>query len=218
MSSNLRNPKLAIPLTLGAVVLVLAAVWLLLISPEQKKADNLKGEMVSTQQQIDQRKAALSTPTANVHVRSSDVFRLNRAMPDQPDMPGVIIVLSRLAVGHHLKFNSIEPSPLVAQPGFNVQPLSLEVEGRFADVSRYLGAVRKLVRVQRHQLAAQGRLFSVESVDLGLAGDKNALSNVKADLTVDAFTFAGAIPVTPTPTPQPTPSAGSGTVAAGANP
>jgi len=220
MSSNLRNPKLAIPLGLGAVVLVVAAVWMLMIKPQQTKADTLKGEIASTQQQIDERKAALATPSANVHVRSSDVFRLNRAMPNQNDMPGVIMVLSRLAAGHHLKFNSIEPSPLVAQTGFNVQPLTVEVEGRFADISRYLGAVRKLVRVRTRQLAAEGRLFSVESVDLALAKDTDTkvLSNVTADLTVDAFTFAGAVPVSPTTPTQPTPSAGSGTVAAGANP
>ena len=215
MSANLRNPKLAIPLGLGAVVLVVAAAWVLLVGPERNKVGTLDSQIATVQQKIDERQAALATPKANVHVRASDIFRLNRAMPDQTDMPGLIVVLSRLAAGHKLAFNSIQPSPLVAQSGFNVQPISVELEGRFRDISAYLAAVRRLVRVKKHQLAAAGRLFSVESVELSLATDKKSPSTVKAKLTVDAFTYAGVVPTTPS---QPTPSAGSGTVAAGANP
>jgi hypothetical protein len=130
-------------------------------------------------------------------------------------MSGIILVLTRLAAAHHLEFDSIQPNALVLQSGFNVQPVAVVIQGRFGDVSAYLGALRKLVRVQRHQLAATGRLFSVDSVEFAAPTSKKTFPNVKASLTIDAFMFAGGVLATPT---QPTPSTPNGTVAAGANP
>ena len=216
MSAKLRNPKALVGLVLGAVAVVTAAAWILLVGPERSKVGTLDGQISSVQKQIDQRKAALATPKANVHVRASDVYRLTRAMPDSIDMSGIILVLNRLAAGHDLQFESIRPNPLVIQVGFNVQPVAVVLQGRFGDVSSFLGDLRKLVRVKRHELAATGRLFAVDSVELARPdNNKKTFPNVKATLTVDAFVFAGGVLATPTPS---SPSAASGTVAAGANP
>jgi Tfp pilus assembly protein PilO len=215
MTAKLRNPKALVGLVLGAVVVVTAGAWILLVSPERSKIATVDGQIASVQTQIDQRKAALATPKANLDVRATDVYRLTRAMPDSVDMAGIILVLNRLAVGHDLQFESIQPNPVVTQVGFNVQPVSVVLQGRFGDVSSFLGDIRKLVGVKRHKLAATGRLFAVDSVEFARPDNKKTFPNVKATLTVDAFVFAGG--VLPTPT-QSSPSAVSGTVAAGANP
>ena len=92
------------------------------------------------------------------------------------------------------------------------------IQGRFGDVSGFLGELRQLVRVKKHALAATGRLFAIDSVNFTAPDNKKAFPNVKATLTVDAFMFAGGVlPTTPTESPSTTPAA-SGTVAAGANP
>jgi Tfp pilus assembly protein PilO len=216
MSAKLSNTKVLAGVVFGAVALVTAVAWILVVGPQRSKVGKLDGEITSVQTQIDQRKAALATPKVNLHVRVSDLYRLTRAMPDAADMPGIILVLSRLASGHTLKFVSIQPGSPVAQTGFNVQPLSVVVEGGFGDVSSFLGDLRKLVRVKKHELAATGRLFAIDAVDFATPEAPKTFPTVKATLTVDAFTFAGGV-TTPNPSTS-TPSAANGTVAAGANP
>ena len=215
MSAKLSNPKNLIALVLVGVVVVVAGAWFLLVSPERSKVGTLDDQIASVQKQIDERQAALRNPAADVHVRAADVYRLNRAMPDQVDMPGIIVTLNQLAVGHDLAFTSISPNPVVTQNGFNVQPIAVTMQGRFGDVSKFLADVRNLVRVKKHALAASGRLFSIDSVDFAEADNKKlTFPNVKATLTIDAFTFVGGN-LTTTPS---TPSAPSGSVAAGAKP
>ncbi len=215
MSAQLRNPKILAGAILGGVVVLVAIVWIALLGPEKSKAGKLNDQIASVQTQITQRKAALQRPGVNVHVRASDIYRLTRAMPDTTDMSGIIFVLNQLASGHKLQFESLQPGPQVAQLGYNVQPITVIIQGRFGDVSSFLGQLRQLVRVKRHELAATGRLFSVDSIDFAQPDNQKVFPNVKATLVVDAFTFAGGSLVPTTPS---TPSAASGTVAAGANP
>jgi Tfp pilus assembly protein PilO len=215
MSINLRNPKTLLLLALGGTVVLSAALWLLLVSPERKKSTSLDDDIAAVQQKIDERTAALATPKASIHVKATDLYKLNRAMPNSIDMPGIILTLNQLATQHHLDFSSIQPNPTVTQTGFTVQPAAISLQGRFSDVSAFLGAVRRLVDVRKHQLKATGRLFTVDSVQFGKADDQRDFPNVKATLTIDAFMFSGGALVPPA---QTTPSASSGTVAAGANP
>jgi Tfp pilus assembly protein PilO len=218
MSAKLRDPKVLAAVVLGAVVLIAAVSWIALIGPERSKATKLDGQITSVQSQIDQRKAALATPKVDVHVRASDVFRLTRAMPDTTDMSGIILELNKVASGHKLTFSSLQPGAQVTRSGFNVQPLTVVVQGRFGEVSGFLGDLRTLVKVKKRQLAATGRLFAVDSVDFSAPDNKKTYPNVKATLTVDAFMFAGGVIPTAPDESTPTPSAPSGTVAAGANP
>jgi hypothetical protein len=217
MSAKLRNPKILAASVFGAVALVVAVAWIALVGPERSKVGKLDGQIASVQTQIDQRKAALATPSVNVHVRASDVFRLTRAMPDATDMSGIIVALNRLAGGHELQFESLTPGAQVVQSGFNVQPLTVVIQGRFADISGFLGELRQLVRVKKRALAATGRLFAVDSVEFAAPDNHKTFPNVKATLTLDAFTFAGGVLGTTNPSTS-TPSAASGTVAAGAKP
>jgi Tfp pilus assembly protein PilO len=217
MSAALKNTKVLSAVVFGGVVLVVAVAWFVLVGPERSKSHKLAGEITSVQTQLDQRKAALASPKADLHVRASDVYRLTRAMPSSTDMSGIIVVLNQVAKGHDLQFESLTPSPQVAQNGFNVQPLSVVVQGRFGDVSSFLGDLRKLVSVKKHQLAAAGRLFAIDTVAFAAPDNKLSFPNVKATLTVDAFMFAGGVVTTPGQSTS-TPPASSGTVAAGANP
>jgi len=217
MSAKLRNTKVLAGVVLGGVVVIVAIGWIALVSPERSKVGKLDTQISAVQTQIDQRKTALETPKVAVHVRVSDVFRLTRAMPDSADMPGIILQLNRVAAGHGLKFTSIQPGPQVAQTGFNVQPLTVIVQGGFGDVSKFLGDLRKLVRVKKHNLNASGRLFAVDSVDFATPESPATFPTVKATLAIDAFTFAGGV-LPGAGQSTSTPTAASGTVAAGANP
>lgn len=214
MKSRFGSPKGMIAAAGAAVAVLVAAIWFLGVSTQNSKSTKLDSAIAAEQTQIATRRAELATPSAQVHVRASDLYRLTKAMPDQTDMAGIILALNRLAKSHGLSFDGILPSTPVAQTGYTVQPVSVTVQGRFSAVSGFLHDLRTLVDVRKRQLKATGRLFSVDQFSLGQP-DKLSFPDVKATLTIDAFTFVGGAPATPSTT---TPSAPSGTVAAGATP
>ena len=214
MRSQLRSKNALLAAALGGGVLVAAALWFLAVSPQRSKVSRVDSQITAVQAQIVERRAALASPSAQVHVRASDLYRLTKAMPDQTDMAGIILSLNRLAQAHGLSFNAIQPSAVVAQAGFNVQPITVTLQGRFGSVSGFLTDLRRLVGVHKRSLKATGRLFSVDQIAFAQPDSKKAFPNVKATITVDAFTFIGGTPSTPSTTT--TPSASSGTVAAGA--
>jgi Tfp pilus assembly protein PilO len=213
MKSRLRSQNGIIAATLGGIALVVAAIWFLAVTPQHSKAARLDSDISAVQTKIAQRKAALAAPSAQVHVRASDLYRLTKAMPDQTDMAGIILALNRLATANGLSFEGIQPGAIVAQAGFNAQPVTVTLEGRFSAVSSFLRKLRRLVDVHKRALLASGRLFSVDQIDFAQPTGTKGFPAVKATITIDAFMFVGAVPSAPSTT---TPSAPSGTVAAGA--
>jgi type IV pilus assembly PilO-like protein len=191
-------------------------------NPKKSEAKELDAKIATLNQEIDQRRAALASPKADVHIRTGDLFRLAKAMPDGTDMPGVMLDVGRLAQQNKIVFRSLTPSPALPQPsGYQVVPIQLVVEGRFSDLSRYLGELRRLVGVQHKQLDSRGRLFSIDAVSIDKAQEKD-FPFVQATLTMNAFSFTGpppAPPATPGTEQSETPSPSSeATVAAGATP
>ena len=93
----------------------------------------------------------------------------------------------------------------------------MEVQGRFTNVSSFLGELRRLVRVRQGRLDARGRIYSTTNINLTEAETK--FPNVKAAVTIESYTFfaptAAGTPATPPTSSTPSSSA---TVAAGANP
>ena len=88
MNAKLKEPKFAIGAAVAAGLLVVVAGWMLLVSPAKSKASKLDTQVQSTQAEIATRRAAIaSKPKIRVDVRSSDLFRLTKAVPGQQDMP-----------------------------------------------------------------------------------------------------------------------------------
>ena len=217
MNDALKQKKAVIALGVVGSVALLAAAWLLVVSPKQSKADDLDREVAAAQSELEQRRVALSSPSAQITVKAGDTYRLAKAMPDATNMAGMILDLNRLAKRHKLAFTSIAPGAPTAATGYLALPVGVEVQGRFTDVSRFLGELRQLVRVQKRRLDARGRIYSTTNVNL-TEGDTK-FPNVKAAVTIEAYTFNAATAAgTPTDTTTPTTPSSSGTVAAGATP
>ncbi len=215
MRSRFRSQNGMIAAGCVSVLLAVAAVWFLAVSPQSSKASRLDSDISAAQTKIAERRAELAAPSAQVHLRASDLYRLTKAMPDQADMAGIILALNRLAKSHGLSFEGIQTVAVVAQTGFSVQPVTVTLQGRFSAVSSFLRDLRRLVDVHKRALRATGRMFSVDQIAFGPPDNKQAFPDVKATITVDAFMFVGGLPAVPSTT---TPSAPSGTVAAGATP
>lgn len=217
MNALLKQKKAVIALGAVGAVALLAAAWLLVVSPQQSKADDLETQVAAAQSELSQRKIELATPSTPLTVKAGDTYRLAKALPDATNMAGMILDLNRLAARHKLAFTAITPSTPLAASGFVAQPVGIEVQGRFTDVSGFLGDLRGLVRVHKRRLDARGRIYSTTNVNL-TEGD-NKFPNVKAAVTVESYTFFAppAAATSATPSTPSTPSS-DGTVAAGVTP
>src|SRR5262249_37593433 len=147
----------------------------------------------------------------------------SKALPGSPDIAGVLLEVNRLAGLHGITFKSIESQPPVPGTSYMVHPFQVTLEGRFANVSSFLGDLRKLVRVKKQLLDVRGRLMAVDGLQLS-APDEKKFPTVKAIVTLDAFAFSGIAPPAATETTtstdattQTSPST-SGTDAAGVTP
>lgn len=193
MTTTFSSTKAVAGIAVALAALICAGGWFLLIGPKRSKATELESELVAMQLQIAERQQALSETKARLRVRVSDLYRLTKAMPDEADIAGVILDLGRLARRNDVVLNSVTPAVEAAQPaGYDTIPVQLVVEGRFADLSRYLGQVRHLVAVRGGRLDSRGRLFGVDAVQIGEA-DNAPFPRVKATLSLSAYRYTGVV-------------------------
>jgi len=218
MSALLRSPKGKIGAIVAGGLLVVVATWFLLISPQRSKAVELGAQLDTSRVELSQRRLALARPSASVTVKPGDLYRLTKALPNDTDMPGILLDVNRIAGNNDLEFRSIAPSPQVLGTGYLQQPLAVVVQGRFGNISRFLGDLRTLVSVRQSRLDARGRLYSVSQVDMSAPDGAEKFPIVQAKVTLNAYAFSAPVPAPATRPSPTTDTSSSGTVAAGATP
>ena len=222
MSEQAKNAKNAkkvrlsrraqIALTVVALLLVAALGWFVLVSPTRSSATEVQAEIEAVQAQIDDRRAKALVPPPPA-IRSAELFRLAKAIPDTADMSGVILELNRVAAETGIEFEKITPQPPVTQGAYQVLPISVIFDGNFYALSDFLFRLRNLVHVRNGKLQSVGRLFLVDTLQFDESDAK--FPYIKATLTIDAFVFgtgagapAGAAPAgIPATAPPPAGSA-----------
>ena len=218
MNAFLHTKKGMLVAGAAGLVLVLAAGWFFLVSPERKQADEMAAKVAASESELAQKRAELARPSAAVRVKADDLFRLSKALPTEVDSAGVMLDLDRMAKSNKLEFWSITPVPAVPTADVLQQPYDVVLEGRFTDVSKFLRQVRKLVGVQGGRLAVQGRLYTVDQVKLAQPQGGADFPVVRATVRVNAFGFTPATAVPGTTDTTQTTTTSTGTVAAGATP
>lgn len=211
------SPRASVGLGAAVLVLVVVAFWFLLVSPKRSEAGNLKAEVATAQAELEQRKAELAQPSAAVTVRARDVFRLAKALPEDPNIAAVLLDVDRLARAYKLTLEGFQPTATVPVTGYFAQPITVTVQGRFGDVYRFLGTLRELVTVKKGRLVVNGRLYSVTEVRLGKPEGKVKYPVVRAGILLNAFGLLPNVPAAPTPETDTTAST-DGSSAAGATP
>jgi Tfp pilus assembly protein PilO len=178
--------------------------YFVLISPQRGKAADLKKETAVTEQQIEQFRILSAQAKAAPPIRAAELFRLTKAMPDDVDMAGVVLELSRIARESGIEFDSISPQGATPVSGYSSVMIALEFDGNYYELSDFLFRLRNLVRVRSGQLDAQGRLFVVDTISF--SESTRSFPQIKASLTVHTFVYgdvstptapAAAAPATP---------------------
>jgi len=182
--------------------------WFVLVSPKRSEAGKLKQEVAAAEQTLSAARAAAVAKPDVQPIAVADIFRLAKAMPTSPDMPGILLELSRIAGETGISFNSIAPQGLVAATSYQSISIALVFDGNFYELSDFLFRLRTLVGVRRGELHSAGRLFAVKS--LAFAESVHGFPDITASLTVDAFVYGTAAPATSLPAAVP-PAAGTTT-------
>src|SRR6266516_8143123 len=186
-----------IAIAVAALLLLAVIGYFALVKPQKSKAASLTTEIAAQDNQITQARALLAKAKDAQKVRVADLFRLTKAMPDQPDEAGIVLELNAIARESGITFDSITPQGSTALSGYQVVPIDVVFDGNFFQLTDFLFRLRNLVDVRRGALEADGRLFTVDSVEFSEADRK--FPQVKASLTVDAYIYGTGATVSAPP-------------------
>jgi hypothetical protein len=191
------------PRTLGVIVGVLvlayaAGGYFMVVGPKKSEASKIDQEIAAaTIELAAARAAAVVVPDDTQPIAVADVFRLATAMPSTPDMPGILLELSRIAEETGIRFTSITPQQAVPVGAYYEVPVDVALDGTFYALSDFLFRMRTLVGVRRGELHASGRLFSINSI--GFSESNDGFPALTANLALKAYVYgtdtgAAAVP------------------------
>jgi type IV pilus assembly protein PilO len=201
--SKTKVPQSAqIAITVAVLLFVLVAGYFVAVKPQKGKAANLATEINAKDGQIADARALLAKAKNAQKVKVADLFRLTKAMPDQPDEAGIVLELTSVARASGIAFESITPQGSTIVGSYQVVPITVIFEGNFFQLNDFLFRLRNLVDVRSGALAANGRLFTVDTIQF----DESELRfpEIRASLQLDAYIYGtgstlSAPPQTSTP-------------------
>jgi Tfp pilus assembly protein PilO len=186
------TPPVLIALTVVGVLVFGLAVWFALVRPQGGKIKQVKADQAEIQQQIDDIRAKTASARQAPKIHYADVYRLAKAMPDDTDMPDLVLELGQLARDTGIEFDSISPAPPASLGAYTVVPITVKFNGNFFNLADFLYRLRTLVDVHNSRLDATGRLFSVDTLTFSEAPQRFPM--IQASLLIDAFVYGNAVP------------------------
>ena len=186
--------QMAIVVGLAVLGLLIGVVgYLTVVKAQQAKMTTLDAQIATAQQQY----AALhSEGSRKPALRTAELFQLSRAMPENDDMPGILVELSRLAAQSSVQIAGIAPSPRVPlSDGSSAVPLRVTIDGNWPQIAAFLKNLDQQVRVTHGTLSVAGRLFAVDAIQVSPG---SAANSIEATLTMSAFDYGA--PPSPTAT------------------
>jgi Tfp pilus assembly protein PilO len=197
-------------LLVGALILIYAAGgYFMVVSPKKSEAARLDEEIVVAQADLRDALAATAAQDDTQPITVADIFRLSTAMPATPDMPGILLELSRIAEETGIRFKSITPAAAITVGAYQVVPIDVAFDGSFYALSDFLFRLRTLVTVRRGELHATGRLFSVASVDF--SESDRGFPLLAASLKLNAYVYGMSAAPSAVPPAVETPPAATST-------
>ncbi len=188
----------------GAGLLVVLLIGLfVLVFPQKNTAAKLAKDIEATQTQITQARALAEQKPAQP-IRVADLFKLVKAMPDTPDMTGILLQLNQTASDAGIDFETIAPTPPELLGNYQRVGISVMFNGDYYALTDFLFRLRGLVSVRGGALSASGRMFSVQSITFGEGN--GGFPNISATLMLQTFIYGTKVATTvPAPATTTTP-------------
>jgi hypothetical protein len=185
------NGLTALLLSAFAVVVVAAVGWFMLISPQRTKADQLDTQRAAVDSELAADRILVSKPSETK--TKVTLAAAKRALPDQPQVSEILRQLAAFAAKSRTELDAISPAAAVPGTGAETIPISLQFKGRYFGLQQLLRLMRTSAGSKGGNITATGRLYTVDSIDFGGAGDDGVL---EATIKLNAFVYSPA-PVVP---------------------
>jgi hypothetical protein len=194
-----------------AVLLVLGAAWMLVVSPERKQAATLSAQVSAASAQLasaDSQVANARSAQVQYSAAYASIVRLGKAVPPSEEVPALIYQIAHATNQKHVEFTSITssgsgssssaagsatpaPAASAAPTGFTQMPFTFVFNGSFLDLYHLFQQLNRFtVRTASGGLFVSGRLLTIQSVKLapGTTGStKGAQEQLSGNVTATAY-------------------------------
>lgn len=160
---------------------VLAAGWMLGVSPERQKAAKLsteEGEAQATLATAQSQLAEAQGAQAQYSTAYASVVKLGKAVPAEEQVPSLVYELDQASNQKDVEFASIatgtagsSPAPAAAatataSAGFTQMPFTFVFRGSFFDLNHLLSTVDKFTLNTAAGVQVSGRLLTIQGISL----------------------------------------------------
>ena len=181
------NGLTALILSALAVVIVAAVGWFMVISPQRAKADKLDTQRAAVDQELAADRVLVSKPSETK--TKATLAAAKRALPDEPQVSEILRQLAGFAAKSRTELDTITPSAAVPGTGAQTIPISLQFRGRYFGLQSLLRLLRTSASSKGGKITATGRLYTVDNISFGGAGDDGVLT---ATIKLNAFVYSPA--------------------------
>jgi Tfp pilus assembly protein PilO len=224
------NDTRTIAIVVLAGVAILAALWLLAISPKREERTQVKANVAAQEARLSTARAQLASFEAakkQFPVKLAELKRLDEAVPARGAISSLLRQLQRRAKARNsnlrlvaLKSGSATtpgsaggvstPGATVGPNGLAALPFEFEFTGEYFDLRDILATVRKSVSVRKDKIKVSGRLLTIDSLSFTRADPDS--TRTKATLSATAYIApdGAATPQPPAAAAATTPATPSG--------
>jgi Tfp pilus assembly protein PilO len=210
-----------------AGIAILAALWMLAISPKRDERTTLKANVAAQEARLataNTQLASFEAAKQQFPVKLAELKRLDKAVPARGAVSALLRQLQRRAKARHSNLrlvalktatpNAVTGTPTATTPGatagpngLSALPFEFEFTGEYFDLRDILATVRKSVGVHKDKISVSGRLLTIDS--LSFTRTSPLSTRTKATLSATAYIApdgastpqppAAATPATPAP-------------------
>jgi hypothetical protein len=200
-----------------AVLVVLGAGWIMMVSPERKQASKLSGEVDVASSKVASAESQLANATeakARYAAAYSSIVSLGKAVPPGREVPSLVYQLARASNQKHVELASIvsgagsgsgssssgsSSSGGGAQPaalaGFTQMPFTFVFNGTFFDLYHLFQQLNRFTVRTASGVQVSGRLLTIQSAKLAPASSEHASGGshlLTGTITATAYVLPGA--------------------------
>ena len=223
MSSGSPHQRMIIGTALVGLVM-LAALWMLAISPKRSESSEVKQSVTTQETRLAEAKtqlASFQSAKKQYPGMLAELERLDEAVPARGEIHKLLRQLQRRAkaAGSDLQVATLKSSTDATAPtsgltpgaklgtgGVATLPFTFTYTGEYFDLVHVLAAARRAVSVKAGDLKIDGRLVTIEGLSFQRADADDPL--IKA--TVSATAYIAAAPTAPEPAAVPAATATGG--------
>ncbi len=217
-----RSTKLVLPAVLA--VAVVAAFWLLILSPEREALAKLDADISAQESaavQSEQLAVTYAQAKGDYRKNYATVVRLGKAVPADDDVRSLLVQIDDAAKRSKVTFRSLNvtgsgaakagttasptglaPAPgtvSVGSAGFSAMPFTFAFSGSFFHLSDFFRRLEHFVTVQNDSIDVTGRLLLMGNI--AVTPDNGDLGKLQAQITAATYLVPppAGVPGAPTP-------------------